>query len=250
MWSFSPLALLPPVFSVLTAAGLWLVYYDAVSEEIAAPLGAPNAPNILKSPSHLPHRERNGSLYVPFISVVGNFPPASCFFSEVMNLAAFVGFIFAVLRYCQLRHRMDRQWLNLWSLVSFSAVCFGMTLVANFQLSSGRMGKMIHNTGTLLAFGVGTLFCWLQSCITLRANLHNEGRIAGIIRFLLSGSITICMLLYGSLKAQRFYMEAAQCQWALVMLFLIFFSTFAIEFRHDHFYIVCTDNTQPVRDSL
>ncbi|AWP00652.1 putative transmembrane protein 150C [Scophthalmus maximus] len=44
------------------------------------------------------------------------------------------------------------------------------------------------------------------------------------------------------LMFQDFHMPAARCQWALVMFFLIFISTFAIEFRHNRFDAVCTDN--------
>lgn len=54
---------------------------------------------------------------------------------------------------------------------------------------------MIHNFGTLMTFGLGVLFCWVQSYITLRVNIENEGRMASIIRFLLSGSVTVCMIL-------------------------------------------------------
>ncbi|XP_031157160.1 transmembrane protein 150C isoform X2 [Sander lucioperca] len=226
-WSSSRWALLPPVYSVLTAAGLWLVYFVAVNNEKIAPLGSS-------------YRRRNGSFYPPYISVAGNFSPASCIFSEVMNLSAFGGFVIAVLRYLQLKHRTYHQWLNAGSLVAFSIGCFGMTLVGNFQVFTE---EMIHNFGTLMTFGLGTLYCWVQSFITLRVDLKNEGRKAGIIRFLLSGSITVCMILYFSLIGQRLHMQAAQSQWALVMLFITFLGTFAIEFRHNRFDIVCTDNS-------
>ncbi len=46
-----------------------------------------------------------------------------------------------------------------------------------------------------------------------------------------------------SLMVQRIHMQAAQCQWALVMFFLIFLGTFAHEFRHNRFYAVCTDDS-------
>ncbi|XP_040012656.1 transmembrane protein 150C [Xiphias gladius] len=227
MWNCSPWALLPPVYSVCTAAGLWVVYSVAVEEERIAPLSSQ-------------YRGRNGSFYPPYISIAGNSSPASCIFSEVMNLAAFVGFIIAVLRYLQLKHRTDRPWLNAGSLVGFSAGSFGMTLVGNFQLFSE---EMIHNLGAFMTFGLGTLFCWAQSYITLKVDLKNEGREAGIIRFLLSGSITVCMVLYFSLMSQSLHMHAARCQWALVMFFLIFLATFATEFRHDRFVLACTDNS-------
>ncbi|XP_029301403.1 transmembrane protein 150C [Cottoperca gobio] len=227
MWSCSLWALLPPVYSVFTAAGLWLVYFVAVNDETIAPLGSK-------------YKRRNGSFYPPYISVAGNSPPASCIFSEVMNLAAFVGFIIAVLRYLQLKHVMDKQWLNFGSMVVLSFACFGMTLVGNFQVFTE---EMIHNLGTFMTFGLGTLFCWVQSYITLRVNLKNEGRKAGVLRFLLSGCITVSMILHFSLIAQRLHMQAAQCQWALVMFFLTFLSTFGIEFRHNRFEMVCSEHS-------
>lgn len=232
--TFSPWALLPPIYSAFTAVGLWVVYFVAVSNEKITPLNSQ-------------YRGRNGSLYPPYISIAGNFPPASCIFSEVMNLAAFMGFIISVLRYLQLRDTIDKRWLNISSLVLFSLGSFGLTLVGNFQLFND---EMIHNFGTLMTFGLGTLFCWVQSYITLKVNLKNEGRKVSIIRFLLSGSITVCMILYFSLMSQRLHMYATQSQWAVVMLFLIFISTFAVEFRHNRFDMMCTDNSgRPVSQS-
>ncbi|XP_041816330.1 transmembrane protein 150C [Chelmon rostratus] len=219
-------ALLPPIFSAFTAAGLWLVYFIAVHDEKIVPLGSKSW-------------RTNGSFYPPYISIAGNFPPASCIFSEVMNLSAFLAFFTAVLRYLQLKPRIDKPWLNVGSLTAFSIGCFGMTLVGNFQLFSD---EVIHNLGTFMTFGLGTLYCWAQSYITLRVDIKNEGRRAGIVRFLLSGSITLCMVLYFSLMGLGLHTQAAQCQWALVMFFLIFLGTFAIEFRHSRFDIVCTDD--------
>ncbi|XP_035039996.2 transmembrane protein 150C isoform X3 [Hippoglossus stenolepis] len=228
MWNCSPWALLPPVYSVCTAAGLWAVYFVAVNDEQIVPLSSQG-------------RRVNGSWYPPYISVAGNFPPASCIFSEVMNLAAFVGLIIAVLRYLQLKHTIVKPWLNIGSLVGFAIGCFGMTLVGNFQVFTD---KMIHELGTLMTFGLGTLFCWVQSFITLKVNLRNEGRKVGIGRFLLSGAVTVCMIVRPVLMMKDLHMHAAGCQWALVMFFLAFMGTFAIEFRHNRFEMVCTDNLQ------
>ncbi|XP_043106417.1 transmembrane protein 150C isoform X2 [Puntigrus tetrazona] len=213
----SPWMFLPVMFSFFTAAGLWVVYFIAVEDEKITPLSS----------------EYN---------IAGNAPPASCVFSQVMNMAAFVGFILGVLRYLQLKPRVHKPWLNIGSLVALSLACFGMTLVGNFQLSND---EELHNIGTSMTFGLGTLFCWVQSFMTLKVNLRNEGRRAGIPRFLLSGAVTSCMLLYFALMAQRLHMHAARAQWALVMFFLTYLGTFAIEFRHYHFEIVCSDDQDP-----
>ncbi|XP_074546734.1 transmembrane protein 150C [Halichoeres trimaculatus] len=223
MWRCSPWALLPPLFSVLTAAGLWIVYFVAVHDMRIEPLGSKYT------------REKRP----PFISVAGNYAPASCIFSEVMNLAAFLGFMIGVLRYVQLKNYSVKPWLNVCSLVTFSLGCFGMTLVGNFQVFAEMA---VHNAGTFMTFGLGTLFCWIQSYVTLVVNIKNEGRTVGIIRFVLAASITISMITHFSLVAQKLFMQGAQCQWALVMFFLLFIGTFAVEFRHIRFHIVCTEN--------
>ncbi|XP_069021470.1 transmembrane protein 150C [Embiotoca jacksoni] len=221
-------ALLPPVYSVCVAAGLWLVYFIAVYYENITPLTSQ-------------HRRRNGSMYPPYISIAGNFPPVSCIFSEVMNLAAFGGFVIAVLRYVQLRNKVDKPWLNVCSLVVFSIACFGMTIVGNFQLFTQ---ESIHNWGSGLTFVPGLAFCWVQSYITLRVNLRNEGRRVAAVRFLLSASITVCMIFNFSLMYLSFHIHAARCQWAQVMLLLIFISTFAIEFHHSSFYVACSEASE------
>uniref|UniRef100_A0A8C2AXI7 Transmembrane protein 150C n=1 Tax=Cyprinus carpio TaxID=7962 RepID=A0A8C2AXI7_CYPCA len=224
----SPWMFLPVMFSFFTAAGLWVVYFIAVEGEKITPLSAEYNRSESKSP--------------PYISIAGNAPPASCVFSQVMNMAAFVGFILGVLRYLQLKPRVHKPCLNIGSLVALSLACFGMTLVGNFQLSND---EELHNIGTFMTFGLGTLFCWVQSFMTLKVNLSNEGRRAGIPRFLLSGAVTSCMLLYFALMAQRLHMHAARAQWALVMFFLTYLATFAIEFRHYHFKIICSDEQDP-----
>lgn len=48
-----------------------------------------------------------------------------------------------------------------------------------------------------------------------------------------------------SLGALNLIMHAARSQWTLVMFFLTFFATFAVEFRHNHFYVECRDTSGP-----
>lgn len=222
---FSPWALLPPLYSVCVTAGLFVVYFVAILHGQIVPLTS--------------EYRRNGTARPPYISIAGNSPPASCMFSEVMNLTAFVGFIIAFFRYLQLKNTLRVPWLNIISLLAFSCACFGMTLIGNFQLF---IDEIIHNFGTLLTFGLGTLFCWAQSYITLKVNLKNEGFKTSIFRFLLSAAITLCLILYSILMSQDIHMHAARTQWALVMLFLIFIGSFSIEFRHSRMEFVVTDN--------
>uniref|UniRef100_A0A8C6WKT8 Transmembrane protein 150C n=1 Tax=Neogobius melanostomus TaxID=47308 RepID=A0A8C6WKT8_9GOBI len=184
----SPWALLPPLFSACVAVGLFVLYS----------------------------------------SIAGNSPPASCVFSQIMNLGGFAGFVIAIFRYLQLKNTLYKPWLNAICLLAFSSACFGMTLIGNFQLF---IEEEIHNFGTFLTFGLGTLFCWIQSYITLN-----------ILRFLLSVAITACFILYSTLMSQDLHMHAARGQWALVMFFLIFIGTFCVEFRHSRMVFLVTDN--------
>ncbi|KAM9735340.1 transmembrane protein 150C isoform 2-T3 [Menidia menidia] len=221
MEPFSLWALLPPMFALGTCSGLWMVYFIAVYNGIVTPLTGQYI-----------SRGRNGTLYPPFISITGNYPPASCFFSEVMNLAAFSGFVIGVLRFLQLRNRTGKAWLNFLSLLAFSLGCLGMTLVGNFQLFSMMA---IHDLGTLLTFGLGTLYCWAQAYLTLQADPRGEGRRLAAARFLLAAAVTLCVVLMYSLLFADLPMHAARCQWALVMLFLVFIGTLGVEFRHCSF---------------
>ncbi|XP_047229567.1 transmembrane protein 150C isoform X1 [Girardinichthys multiradiatus] len=163
--------------------------------------------------------------------------PTGVAFLVLLALFCFSGFVMGILRYIQLKNRLDKPWLNIVSVASFSIACFGMTIVGNFQLF--ELG-LIHDVGTLMTFGLGTLYCWMQSYITLRVNLKNEGRAVAISRFLLSAAITLCIILKQALVVIP-HMHSVRCQWALVMFFLIFMGTFAIEFRHCRFDVVCRD---------
>uniref|UniRef100_A0A673LWQ7 Transmembrane protein 150C n=1 Tax=Sinocyclocheilus rhinocerous TaxID=307959 RepID=A0A673LWQ7_9TELE len=167
------------MFSFFTAAGLWVVYFIAVEDEKITPLSSEYKRSESKSP--------------PYISIAGNAPPASCVFSQVMNMAGFVGFILGVLRYLQLKPRVHKPWLNIGSLVALSLACF----VLDYNLNCCVLFKMTLKTADF------------------------------------------------ALMAQRLHMHAARAQWALVMFFLTYLATFAFEFRHYHFEIVCSDEQEP-----
>ncbi|XP_019328771.1 transmembrane protein 150C isoform X1 [Aptenodytes patagonicus] len=219
VWMFLPL-----VFTLFTSAGLWIVYFIAVEDNKILPLNVPD--------------RKPGSKRPPYISIAGDAPPASCVFSQVMNMAAFLALVVAVLRFIQLKPKVLNPWLNISGLVVLCLASFGMTLLGNFQLSND---EEIHNVGTSLTFGFGTLACWIQSALTLKINLKNEGRKVGIPRVALSASITLCVVLYFILMAQGIHMHASRIQWGLVMCFLCYFGTFAVEFRHYRFEIVCSE---------
>ncbi|KAI6069495.1 Transmembrane protein 150C [Aix galericulata] len=239
VWMFLPL-----VFTLFTSAGLWIVYFIAVEDNKIIALNVPERQPGSKRPPYIscylcvsatPELQQRALCSQ---SIAGDAPPASCVFSQVMNMAAFLALVVAVLRFIQLKPKVLNPWLNVSGLVALCLASFGMTLLGNFQLSND---EEIHNVGTSLTFGFGTLACWIQSALTLKINLKNEGRKVGIPRVALSASITLCVVLYFILMAQGIHMHAARIQWGLVMCFLCYFGTFAVEFRHYRFEIVCSE---------
>ncbi|XP_056659245.1 transmembrane protein 150C isoform X2 [Monodelphis domestica] len=198
VWMFLPL-----VFTLFTSAGLWIVYFIAVEDNKIFSLNAPE--------------RKPGQKHAPYISIAGDEPPASCVFSQVMNMAAFLALVVAVLRFIQLKPKVLNPWLNLTN------------------------DEEIHNVGTSLTFGFGTLACWIQAALTLKVNIKNEGRKIGIPRVILAASVTLCVVLYFILMAQEIHMYAARIQWGLVMCFLCYFGTFAVEFRHYRYEIICSE---------
>ncbi|XP_067834203.1 transmembrane protein 150C [Heptranchias perlo] len=213
IWMF-----LPIIFTLFTTVGLWVVYIIAVEDGKMCRLDLLDC-------------------------VAGDFPPASCVFSQVLNMAASLVLVVAVLRFSQLKSKVKKPWLNIFALIAQSLSSFGMTLVANFQLSND---DDVHHTGTALTFGFGIVACWIHALLTFQTNIKNEGRKVGILRILLSVAITVCVILYFVLVAQQNFMHGAKTQWVLVMIFIFFVGTLAIEFRHSEFEIHCIERQENV----
>ncbi|XP_068089738.1 transmembrane protein 150C isoform X2 [Hyperolius riggenbachi] len=226
LWMFLPL-----VMSLFTTVGLWIVYFIAIEDNKIFPLTQKKLPG-------------NDYRRPPYISVAGDAPPASCVFSQVMNMAAFLALIIAVLRFIQLKPKTISPWLSISGLVALCLTSFGMTLLGNFQLKSN---ELIHNVGTSMTFGFGTIACWIQSILTFKINIKNEGKRTGIPRVILSATITLCVIIYFIFEWQKKNFSepyAPRVQWVLVMCFITFFGTLAVEFRHCRFEIICVENQQ------
>uniref|UniRef100_A0A8C9L2K5 Transmembrane protein 150C n=1 Tax=Pavo cristatus TaxID=9049 RepID=A0A8C9L2K5_PAVCR len=206
VWMFLPL-----VFTLFTSAGLWIVYFIA------------------------------GSVGLAFNYIAGDAPPASCVFSQVMNMAAFLAVGGRSLPKQKHISASSVEVLGLWQPAMWMALLCAAGGCSLLSLQGLSNDEEIHNVGTSLTFGFGTLACWIQSALTLKINLKNEGRKAGIPRVALSAGITLCVVLYFILMVQGIHMYAARIQWGLVMCFLCYFGTFAVEFRHYRFEIVCSE---------
>ncbi|XP_051896520.1 transmembrane protein 150C [Pristis pectinata] len=173
-----------------------------------------------------------------FLSIAGDTPPESCIFSQVLNITAFLVIAVAVLRYAQLKAKVKKPWLNIFGLIAPSLSSFGMTLVANFQLSNDRI---IHNMGAVITIACGTASCWIHAVLTFQGNINNEGRKLGIFRVILSVIITLGFITYFFLLAQQTYLPGARVQWTSITCLLLYVVTFAMDFRHYDFEVHGTE---------
>ncbi|KAG8593660.1 hypothetical protein GDO81_000916 [Engystomops pustulosus] len=107
-----------------------------------------------------------------------------------------------------------------------------------------KSNELIHNVGTSMTFGFGTIACWIQSILTFKINIKNEGKKTGIPRVILSATITLCVIIYFIFEWKKLNIYAPRVQWVLVMCFITFFGTLAVEFRHCRFEIICVENQQ------
>ncbi|KAK3759709.1 hypothetical protein RRG08_017607 [Elysia crispata] len=112
----------------------------------------------------------------PFISDTGASRPESCFFSQMLNMSAFITFfiMYTRFRYVKLKINLTNdgegpKWLprvNLVSTIFGIIAAFGVSLVANFQDNSDLY--LVHFIGAFLAFGLGVLYSILQTAVSYR----------------------------------------------------------------------------------
>ncbi|XP_045136265.1 DNA damage-regulated autophagy modulator protein 2-like isoform X3 [Portunus trituberculatus] len=69
---------------------------------------------------------------------------------------------------------------------------FGLFLVGNFQSTSIIT---IHLIGAVLAFGIGTIYLWMQSVMSLNLSPRVNGRAVMVVRFVCSVMATLFLLI-------------------------------------------------------
>uniref|UniRef100_A0A8C6VR06 Transmembrane protein 150B n=1 Tax=Naja naja TaxID=35670 RepID=A0A8C6VR06_NAJNA len=179
-----------------------------------------------------------------FLSTCGAYPPQSCVFGQILNLAAFLGVVICFLKYQQIRDYGCHSRLNLLGLILGVLCAFGASLVGNFQQYNELE---IHVTGAFLAFVIGILYFWVQTYLTNQVKPRHGGTWIGPLRFFLS----FCAVALFFLQLDS---EAAYCEWAMAMALFLLFGLFAVDFWHIggcsvHVQPRCTDeNSQNVQN--
>ncbi|XP_032231038.1 DNA damage-regulated autophagy modulator protein 2 isoform X2 [Nematostella vectensis] len=134
----------------------------------------------------------------PYISDAGSRVPESCIFGQFLNLAAFVAFAAMYIHYKHIKEFNITSMplvkkLNNISIWLSAFTCLGLSMVANFQYTSISVP---HFIGAFLVFGLGILYCWIQSVISYK--MKNQGMstaLTAFTRFALSFASTIFFLI-------------------------------------------------------
>ncbi|KAJ3628553.1 hypothetical protein MTP99_015852 [Tenebrio molitor] len=188
--------------------------------------------------------------FFPYISDTGAYPPESCIFGEMLNIAAVFMLITMYVRYKVVElidHKNIKKCktLNNWSTLFGALSCLGISLVANFQETSEIN---VHFVGAFLAFGVGAIYCLIQAYLTW---LSYSSKALKCLRILLSGLLipfyiitTACsMLSFNKFDGNsqfkwnyknsgyELHLVATFAEWIMAILMTLYIGSYYVEFR-------------------
>ncbi|XP_071957239.1 DNA damage-regulated autophagy modulator protein 2-like [Antedon mediterranea] len=192
----------------------------------------------------------------PYISDTGTYIPESCIFGQLLNMTAALAFATMYVRYKQVEETTKDsvipsggRWNRL-SLVLGSCAALGMSLVANFQELNVITVHLIGATG---CFGLGTLYCFVQTSVSYRTHPHfctqTTYRVRGILSVIALAAF-ISTMVFASLANAKWdadlpdktkwdkdhagyteHVVSTVSEWILAFAFLSFFFTFIREFQ-------------------
>ncbi|EDO35305.1 predicted protein, partial [Nematostella vectensis] len=184
----------------------------------------------------------------PYISDAGSRVPESCIFGQFLNLAAFVAFAAMYIHYKHIKEFNITSMplvkkLNNISIWLSAFTCLGLSMVANFQYTSISVP---HFIGAFLVFGLGILYCWIQSVISYK--MKNQGMstaLTAFTRFALSFASTIFFLISNTTitpttpldswtsdqSGYDSHLASTFSEWLMGFSFLLFFMTYYREFK-------------------
>ncbi|KAM4583186.1 DNA damage-regulated autophagy modulator protein 2b [Fundulus diaphanus] len=232
MWWFQQgLCFLPAALVVWTVASFIFAYITAVVLKHVDPL-------------------------LPYISDTGTMAPERCVFGIMMDISAFLGIATVYVRYKQVEALIDEnevklQRLNCLGLVLGWISSFGMCVVANFQKTTIFS---MHLVGAVLTFGVGALYVFFQTAISLYMQPRVHSRTLYLVR-LGVGVWTLCSIISMFISSVIMYsilsgvdvprklhwipgepgyvahIISTVSEWSLAFSFISFFLTFIRDFQ-------------------
>ncbi|XP_052269528.1 DNA damage-regulated autophagy modulator protein 2-like isoform X2 [Dreissena polymorpha] len=201
----------------------------------------------------------------PYISHTAIEAPERCVFGQLVNIGAVMLAMNVILRYLYLKRYFlckqvtvtDRCFkVNLAGLVLGFASAFGLSMVANFQTEVQRIP---HYIGAFFAFGIGTVYCWIQTTLSYKVRCLMTGDKLSdqkfrkmalvILQFINSVVMTVLLVLFSTSKAiykvqstkglgskwdtlREIYLTSTVSEWLLAFSILTFTLTFAPNFKN------------------
>ncbi|XP_064601698.1 DNA damage-regulated autophagy modulator protein 2-like [Liolophura sinensis] len=185
----------------------------------------------------------------PYISYTGLKVPERGIFGQLLNMGAILLALNVCARYLRVKvYNTDVSCLNKTCLVLGLLSAFGQTMVANFETVVMR-GP--HYVGAALGFGVGGIYCWIQTVLSWR--LRHESRITRHLVFwsqlLISVLISVFAITFSVSKiifkgykndeakneegpVRTAYLTSTVAEWLLAISIMFFLLTYVPEFRN------------------
>lgn len=194
----------------------------------------------------------------PYISHTARDAPERCVFGQLINIGAVMLGMNVVVRYWFLKEvfrqkkfaESGRKWqkVNIAGALIGIASALGISMVANFQTDAQ---KVLHYIGATLAFGVGTVYCILQTIISWKLRTNKIGhRYISTFQVFNSAVLLIILITFGiskiifKLKENTFgfvearsghrsvYLLSTVSEWLLASAILTFALTYTWDFRY------------------
>ncbi|KAJ8299174.1 hypothetical protein KUTeg_023234 [Tegillarca granosa] len=155
----------------------------------------------------------------PYISHTAIEAPERCVFGQLVN----VGALMQIFRQKKFDNVRGWQKANIVGIILGVISAFGISMVANFQTVVLR-GP--HYVGAGLAFGLGLIYCWLQTRITWRLREENIGnRKIAILQLINSIALT------GFDSLRGVYLTSTISEWLLAISVLTYTLTYTWDFK-------------------
>uniref|UniRef100_H2Z5I8 CWH43-like N-terminal domain-containing protein n=1 Tax=Ciona savignyi TaxID=51511 RepID=H2Z5I8_CIOSA len=185
----------------------------------------------------------------PYISDTGARRPESSIFGQMLNISAVAALACLYIRYKQQWEKFNTvNRLNKFAMFLSVLICLGISLVANFQETSVFS---VHILGAMLAFGLGTLYAFIQTFITYKMHPEVNGRHIVYARLVVSifaltaflgGFIATAFTTQDSAGHIKFHWKPGEpgyaahlastiFEWLLAGSFLAFFFSFIRDFQ-------------------
>ena len=177
----------------------------------------------------------------PYISDTGNKGVSASLFSLLFSIYGFLVFINMTIRFEQVKETYnykDDRFIFLANIGTLSVglvACLGVFLASNFQIDTL---KSVHDSGAVMAFGIGTFYFGMQSIFSFfMTKLPGSNTITNVIRVIMSVlqtaflvSTYVMMRQYSNSKDLADKRIAAILEWIMALLVTIYWCTFIQEF--------------------